>query len=128
MHKHQRILMFLSALFGAASVSLAAVGAHAFYETLVANGQVEIFAKAVDYAMYGALALLGVVALTKCFRGRCFIVAGYLLALGTVLFSGSLFLHTLAGIQAVTAVTPVGGTLLIVAWLYLAVSAFRLGD
>lgn len=122
---HQRILLLLAALFGAFSVALAAVGAHAFHETLLANQQVDTFAKAVDYAMYGALALLAVVALSQLFSEKLLIIGGYLLALGTVLFSGSLFLYTMAGMKFLTAVTPIGGTLLIVAWLVLGVAALR---
>ncbi len=124
MNKHQRILLFFAGLFGAASVALAAIGAHAFYATLVANHHVETFGKAVDYAIYGAVALLAVVALSKTFSSKMILIGGYLLALGTLLFSGSLFLHTIAGIHALIAITPIGGTTLIIAWLFIAISAF----
>lgn len=120
MNKHQRILLFCAALLGANSVALAAFGAHALYAMLLANHHVETFGKAVDYAMYGALALLGIVVLDKVFNHRGLLLIGYVLALGTLLFSGTLFLYTMLGMKALTALTPVGGTLLIIAWLGLA--------
>lgn len=123
MNKHHRILLFFAGLLGAASVGLAAAGAHGFHDSLAAHQQLGTFAKAVDYAMYGALALVGVVALSASLVNRWFLLSGYVVLAGTLLFSGSLFLYTLAGLDAVTSVTPVGGMLLIVAWLSIAVIA-----
>ncbi len=120
---HQRIILFFAGLFGALSVALAAAGAHAFYDRLAAHQQLLTFAKAVDYAMYGALALLAVVALSVLLSSKLLLISGYLLALGTLLFSGSLFLSTLAGIENITKVTPIGGTLLIIAWLSVVIIA-----
>ncbi len=42
---------------------------------------------------------------------------GSLFALGTVLFSGSCYVHALTGNTAVRRVTPYGGMLLIAGWL-----------
>lgn len=125
MNIHQRILLFSAGLYGAISVALAAVGAHAFHLILLANQQVETFAKAVDYAIYGALALLGTVALSKLFSSKLALISGYLFAIGTLLFSGSLFCYTLADMKVLTAFTPVGGTILIVAWFVLATVALE---
>lgn len=121
MNKHQRILLFCAGLFGAMSVALAALGSHALAETLSVNGQVETFGKAVDYAIHGAVALLAVVALTKLFSSKFVLIGGYVLAFGTLCFSGSLFLYTIAGLP-VTFITPIGGVSLVIGWAILAVS------
>ncbi len=121
MNTHQKIQLVIAALFGASSIALAAAGAHAFHDTLLAEGLLTTFKKAVNYAQYHALALLALVALQQLFTTARFHWVGYAMALGTALFSGSLLLHTLAGWHGIVFLTPVGGTLLIVAWLLLGV-------
>ncbi|MBS9778659.1 MAG: DUF423 domain-containing protein [Gammaproteobacteria bacterium] len=123
MNMHYKVFLIFSGIFGAASVALAAIGAHAFYELLFENQQVETFGKAVDYAMNGAVALLGVVAISHLFSNKWFILSGYLFIIGTFFFSGSLFVYTLAEVDSITRLTPVGGTTLIVAWLSLIIIA-----
>ncbi len=121
MNIHQRILLFFAGLFGAISVALAAMGSHAFAAALSTHGQVETFGKAVDYAIHGAVALLAVVALTKLFSSKLVLIGGYVLAFGTLCFSGSLFLFTITGLP-VTFLTPIGGVALLVGWVILAIS------
>lgn len=41
---------------------------------------------------------------------------------GTVIFSGSLYIITLSGIKTFGAITPIGGTAFIIAWILLAIS------
>ncbi|WP_413702324.1 DUF423 domain-containing protein [Psychromonas sp. KJ10-10] len=40
-------------------------------------------------------------------------------------FSASLYFYVLSGIKLLGAITPIGGLLLIIAWLLFAVSIFR---
>jgi len=54
------------------------------------------------------------------FNTRPVIAAGWLMIAGTVLFSGNLYLRSLAGIDTLHAVTPFGGGAFILAWLSLA--------
>ncbi len=124
-YHHQKIQLMFAALFGALSIIMASVGAHALHEQLQSAHLLVTFHKAVDYAMYHALALMAIVVLQQCFPKVRFWLVGYLWVLGTVLFSGSLFLHTVAGWHRLTALTPVGGTLMIVGWLLLAIFAYR---
>jgi uncharacterized membrane protein YgdD (TMEM256/DUF423 family) len=49
---------------------------------------------------------------------------GYLFVVGTVLFSGSLYVLALGGVRWLGAITPVGGTAFIIGWFCLAVAAF----
>lgn len=125
MNKQQRFFIFFAAFFGVASLVLATLGAHVFHKQLLNNQHLETFAKAVDYAMYAALVLPGLVALKYFHPSKGLIIAGYLLIAGTLLFSGSLTLYTLLGLNSLTQVTPIGGTLLIIAWLTLGLSAFQ---
>ena len=47
-------------------------------------------------------------------------VAGWAFAIGIFIFSGSLYVLVLSGVHWLGAVTPVGGTAIIIAWLALA--------
>lgn len=48
-----------------------------------------------------------------------------LLVLGTLVFSGSLYVMALSGWRVLGMITPIGGTLLIAGWLLLAWRALR---
>ena len=78
--------------------------------------------------MYHALALLVVGTLQSIAKPPWpwLTAAGWLFIAGTVLFSGSLYLISLAGIKAVGPVTPIGGVALMLGWACLAIAALRL--
>ena len=69
--------------------------------------------------MYHALALLAVGWLVERGHPRA-VLAGRLFIAGIALFSGSLYLLTLAGLRWMGAVTPLGGLAFIAGWLVLA--------
>jgi uncharacterized membrane protein YgdD (TMEM256/DUF423 family) len=81
---------------------------------------------AVHYHIYHALGLLvvGLLAprLPETVLPRW---AGILMAAGLVLFSGSLYALSLSGVRWLGAVTPIGGTAFMVAWLLLAIAVMR---
>lgn len=115
---------FFGSLFGGLGVVLGAFAAH----TLKGRLTPELLATletGVKYQTYHALALL-IVALVPARRyaSTLLTVSGWLFVLGTLLFSGSLYLLTLGGIEWLGAITPVGGTALIIGWFCLAAAAF----
>jgi uncharacterized membrane protein YgdD (TMEM256/DUF423 family) len=56
---------------------------------------------------------------------RWFVGAGTLLIIGSLLFSGNLYLRTLAGIDTFRAFVPWGGSAWILGWLALAVGVLQ---
>lgn len=52
--------------------------------------------------------------------------AGWLMFLGIVFFSGSLYILALTEIGILGAITPIGGVLFIAGWLMLVIAAFKL--
>ena len=70
--------------------------------------------------MYHALFLLILGVLQSRYPGRLMSLSIFSTIAGTVLFSGSLYLLTLANIK-VSMITPIGGMLLISAWILLLV-------
>lgn len=114
----ERLFTALGGIFGAAAVAAGAFGAHALRARLEPRA-LETFETAARYQMYHALALFAVAWAIGCHR-RWGTAAGSLLAGGTVLFSGSLYALALGGPRWLGAVTPLGGTALILGWLCLA--------
>jgi len=107
----------LGALSAFTAVALGAFGAHALKERLTPE-MLAIFETGVRYQMYHALALLAVGILANrpgSTAGR----SGAGFALGTLLFSGSLYALALTGQRWLGAVTPIGGLLFLAAWLNL---------
>jgi uncharacterized membrane protein YgdD (TMEM256/DUF423 family) len=122
-----RIFITLAALSGFLGVGLGAFGAHALRDRLSAEA-LQVFQTGVTYQMYHALALLGVGILLARFSvdGSPWLsAAGWLFILGSVLFSGSLYLLALTGTTWLGAITPLGGVAFLVAWLALAVGIWR---
>ena len=99
-----------------------AAGTHALRDALEADA-LRVFETAARFQMYHALALLatGLLALRR--RTRVIAAAGALFALGTLLFSGSLYALALTGAGMLGAVAPVGGVCLMAGWGMLAVAA-----
>lgn len=118
----------LGALSGLLSVAAGAFGAHALKGRLAADLLV-IFETAARYQMYHALALVlvGVLALRGGGPERVagsLQLAGGLFVVGTVLFSGSLYVLALSGQRWLGAITPLGGLAFLGGWLALAWSGW----
>lgn len=114
------------ALCGAISAFLAvaagAFGAH-YLKTRLTPDHLTAFETAARYQMYHALALFVSASLAE--RGwRLAPPAGWLFILGTVLFSGSLYLIALTGITRFGLITPLGGLAFLAGWLCLIVCAW----
>ncbi len=108
------------AILGGIAVAAGAFGAHGLKDMLVESGRLDTFETAVRYQMWHALALLLCSTLQQ--RGRRTAVAAWLFALGTVIFSGTLYALCLSGITWLGAITPIGGVLMIAGWIALALS------
>ncbi len=123
-----RIWVCLGALYGAGAVGMAAAAAHALSQRLDAKGLAAV-QSAVQMQGWHALALV----LTGVWLMRAAPLAhtlgtfaGVGFALGTLLFCGSVYANHLAGLH-LGPTAPVGGVLLMVAWLLLAASALAAG-
>ena len=128
-----RIWLFLGSALGCLGVVLGAFAAHGLKSFLgIAND--EWLARqanwdtAARYQMYHALALLavGLLAARRC--GLAIHLAGLTMTLGTILFSGCLYALVLSGQKWWGAVVPIGGSLMIVGWVCLAIATTRDGE
>ena len=115
--------IFLGALGGALAVVSGAFGAHALAARLDPRS-LELWETASRYLMYGSLALV-LVGLYGQPGARRIDSAGWCLLAGTVIFSGTVGALALGGPRVLGAVTPIGGTLMIVGFVLFAWSSVR---
>jgi uncharacterized membrane protein YgdD (TMEM256/DUF423 family) len=120
-----RLFLALGSLSAMLSVLLGAFGAHALRVRMTPE-LLAVYQTGTQYQFYHSLGLLIVAVLLAHFPERNeFAWAGWLMFVGIILFSGSLYMLSLTGIRALGAITPIGGLAFIVAWAVLAVTAFR---
>ncbi len=116
----------IGAIFMALAVMLGAFGAHGLKDRL-SEYSMTVYEKAVFYHFVHAIGILLVALLA---RASAISVSGanrigWLLSLGILLFSGSLYALAISGVRALVAVTPLGGVAFIAAWCVLAYEALR---
>lgn len=120
-----RLFFVLGSISGGLAVALGAFGAHGLRGRLSAD-LLSTFETGVRYHMYHALALIAVAyAITRWTSTGLPAVAGWLFLIGTVLFSGSLYLLALTGQRWLGAMTPLGGVAFIAGWVCLVLAAAR---
>jgi uncharacterized membrane protein YgdD (TMEM256/DUF423 family) len=105
-------------------VALGAFGAHGL-RSHVPPEALAVFETGVRYQIYHALGLIAIAQAASRWPGPWTQVAGWLFAIGIVLFSGSLYLMTLTGARWLGAITPFGGVALIAGWAAFATAALR---
>ena len=115
-------LMFGS-LFSGLSVAFGAFGAHAL-KNRVDSYYLEIFETGARYQMYHGLALIGLAFASSKVDDYWLKVAGFLMIFGTIVFSGSLYTLVFTGVKKWGAVTPIGGSLLLISWTILFAISF----
>lgn len=98
---------------------IGAFGAHALKDLLESSGRVDTFETAVKYQFYHALALILLGIIMTNHVHPFYNYSGYTFAIGTLIFSGSLYILCVSGISKFGMITPVGGVFLIAGWLLL---------
>ncbi len=121
-------VLLAGALLGFLSVVIGASVEH----VVKPNVEPEIFRwtmTAIRYHQIGALAVfaigLGLAAGIRSALARWLKIAASLFVIGTVLFSFSIYLTAITGIEKLTWITPVGGITLMAAWVSAAWGALR---
>lgn len=122
-----RKIIFLAGILGALGVVLGALGAHALKAVLTDN-QLTTFEVGVRYQIYHAMFLL-FVGSTSYLTDKTKKTMAFLIAIGVLFFSGSIYLLSTNDLTSVDfkflgPITPIGGLFLISGWLLVAVRAF----
>ncbi len=110
----EKKIIVSGAILAALAVGLGAFGAHALKDFLQQTGRFEVFQTATQYQFYHALGLLAISRLNPSKW------VWMLLLVGTLIFSGSLYLLCLTQVKIFGAITPIGGSMLIAGWMVFA--------
>lgn len=125
----ERKFFITGSVFGLLAVLFGAFGAHGLKE-LVPAESVASFETGVRYQMYHAFLLLILGSLSRLslkYQKSVF----YLILLGVILFSGSIYLLALNSLtnfdfRVIALLTPIGGSLLITGWAIILLSFLKL--
>jgi uncharacterized membrane protein YgdD (TMEM256/DUF423 family) len=124
MHKP---FIITAAFIGALTVALGAFAAH-FLKAKLPAESLQIFETAVRYQFYHVVALLTTGILYKEFSVKLLRWAGCFFITGVILFSGSLYILSIAlpnTINWVGAITPFGGLCFIAGWVLMAMAVIQ---
>ncbi|GMV98580.1 MAG: membrane protein [Phycisphaerae bacterium] len=116
--------LLIGAVNGFLAVAAGAFGAHGLKSRVSAELLV-VFETAARYQMYHALALLAVGRAAAQGPSWAAAAAGWCFLVGVVLFCGSLYVMTFTGARWLGAITPFGGTAMLIGWALLAAAAWR---
>jgi len=119
----QKQYLTLAGVLGAIAVIVGAFGAHGL-ESRLDEEMMAVYQTGVQYHFYHAIALLALcLAPSALWTSKSAVWAARLFIIGTVFFSGSLYILAISGIKWLGAITPFGGTAWIAAWICVALSA-----
>ncbi len=118
-HIMNKKILITASILGLLAVVLGAFGAHALKELITVKSQ-QTFETGVRYQMYHAILLL-FIGSTIHIQQKTKKALYYLIVLGIILFSGSIYglatnLLTTFDFKTIGFITPIGGLLLILAW------------
>lgn len=119
--KFLAIASFMMAL----AIAIGAFGAHGL-KAIVTEQMLKVYNTGVQYHFYNTLGLL-VVSLVLNFKSESkkLIVASWLIVIGMIIFSFSLYALVILNMPILGAITPIGGTMLIIAWLLVTYSVLK---
>src|SRR3954468_12757521 len=120
MSRDSRFSLIAGALLAASGVALGAFGAHGL-KNVLSSEALGWWQTGVQYQMWHAI---GLVALGAAPAARTRGPA-WMLAAGTLIFSGSLYAMALSEARWLGAITPLGGVLMIAGWAWLAWRLWR---
>ena len=120
-----KLFLVIGGVNGALVVAFGAFGAHALKSRLSHDMSV-VYQTAVFYHAIHALGLLAIGVLAQWLPESGYLkAAGWTMLAGVVLFSGSLYLLSITGSRWLGAITPIGGTAFIVAWILLCIAVLK---
>jgi len=120
-----RVMLLFAAISGFFYVALGAFGSHVLSKSL-GSAEMAWLKTGLDYQAFHTLAILGIASVMLRRANIWFYWSSALLALGTVLFSGSLYCLALSHLKFWVYVTPIGGTCFLAGWILMLIGALRL--
>ncbi|WP_262690954.1 DUF423 domain-containing protein [Kordiimonas aestuarii] len=125
-----RFIVLLAAIHGLIATGASALGSH-FLAPYLAAGGAGLFSQAATYQFFHALAMLGTAFVAFRTEGEMPGRAAFAFFIGTVLFSGTLYMRALMGPGSLGPfhwLTPIGGLCLMAGWVMLAMAALEMRE
>ncbi len=120
----ERVFLIIGALSACVGVAAGAFAAHGL-KSRMSIEMLSVFEVGVRYQMYHAFALLITAWVLSKWPSSLVIAGGWLFIVGTLLFSGSLYLLSVSGIRWLGAITPFGGLAFLAGWICIAWGVWR---
>jgi uncharacterized membrane protein YgdD (TMEM256/DUF423 family) len=120
-----KAFIIIGAINAFMAVALGAFGAHGLKDKLEPK-YLEIWQTGVTYQMFHAIGILVVgLLLSKVSASAQFTWSGWLMLIGIILFSGSLYVLSLTKVGILGAITPLGGVCFLAAWVLIIIGAVK---
>lgn len=123
-------VLIIAGILGAIAVIMGAMGAHAL-ESLISANSLKSYLTGARYNMVHAITLLALAANKQHLAPKWFKISTYAIFIGTLLFSGSIYLLSTSAITGIEAksilgpITPIGGLVLISGWVSIVLGALK---
>jgi len=118
-------LLIIGSALMALAVAFGAFGAHVVQDLLTPE-RFGVYQTAVQYHFYHALGLLIAGILSLWIRDSKWLKwSGIMMMAGILVFSGSLYVLTLTDSGWLGMITPLGGLVFILGWIFLAIAVFK---
>ncbi|WP_421382198.1 DUF423 domain-containing protein [Bacillus salacetis] len=120
-----KTFIIIGAINAFLSVALGAFGAHAL-EGKISQKYIDTWNTGVLYQMFHSIGILIIGVLAGNIAASSLLNwSGWLMLIGIILFSGSLYVLSLTGIKVLGAITPLGGVSFLIAWVLLIITAAK---
>lgn len=123
--KNTKIFLAIACVMMALGVILGAFGAH-LLKQFISEELMVVYETAIKYHFFNTLGLFAIAFLLS-FKpnSKLLVICGFLIILGTLLFTVSLYLLVILKISWLGMITPIGGSILIIAWLLAAYAIIK---
>lgn len=118
LNKKSKMFFAIASFMMALGIALGAFGAHGL-KSILDEHMMNIYHTGVEYQFYNTLGLFVGIFIYSLKPEKRIYIALWLILIGMIIFSFSLYFLTILNMPILGAITPIGGTLLIIAWLTL---------
>lgn len=117
LNNNSKKILAIATFMMALVITLGAFGAHSL-KSIVTADMLKVYNTGIQYHFYNTLGLL-IIALVINFyeNSKKLFIGAWLIFVGMLIFSFSLYALVLFSLPILGAITPIGGTLMIIGWL-----------
>ena len=122
--KYDKMLLIITTLLIISSILLGAFGSH-ILENILEIKYMDIYNIAIKYHFYNTFSLFILNFFFILLKLRIIFISNIILLVGSVIFSGSLYLLVYTKLSFWGMITPIGGVLLVIAWITFIIGVIR---